>query len=72
MKDVIKDLIDKIDLDKHIEENVLSEETKDKMVKKLNEDINIPFISEKTEEKAIDAMLTIVFDVLRGVLGVKK
>ena len=43
-----------------------------KMVKKLNEDINIPFISEKTEEKAIDAMLTIVFDVLRGVLGVKK
>lgn len=72
MKDVIKDLIDKIDLDKHIEENVLSEETKDKMVKKLNEDINIPFISEKTEGKAIDAMLTIVFEVLRGVLGVKK
>jgi len=72
MKDVIKDLIDKIDLDEYIEEKILSEETKDKMVKKLNEDINIPFISEKTEEKAIDAMLTIVFDVLRGVLGVKK
>ena len=72
MKDVIKDLIDKIDLDEYIEEKILSEETKDKMVKKLNADINIPFISEKTEEKAIDAMLTIVFDVLRGVLGVKK
>ena len=72
MKDVIKDLIDKIDLDEYIEEKILSEETKDKMVKKLNEDINIPFISEKTEGKAIDAMLTIVFDVLRGVLGVKK
>ena len=37
-------------------EHMFSEETKQKVVQKLNENVDIPIISEATEEKIIEAM----------------
>ena len=36
-------------------EHMFSEETKQKVVQKLNENVDIPIISEATEEKIIEA-----------------
>ena len=40
-------------------------ETKDSLVKALNENINIPIIGEKTEEKIIIALWDTVEEVLK-------
>ena len=53
-EDIINDLFD--------------EESKDNMVKALNDAVDIPFISEKTEGKAIASMLNIVEDVVKALL----
>ena len=54
-------------LKKMLMEYLFSEENKKEIITKLNEEINIPFISEKTEEKAITA----VFDIFQEVLEKK-
>lgn len=54
-------------LKKMLMEYLFSEESKKEIISKLNEEINIPFISEKTEEKAITA----VFDIFQEVLEKK-
>ena len=41
-----------------------SDENKKKMIEKLNDNINIPIINEKTEEK----IFTTIFDVIENVL----
>ena len=41
-----------------------SDENKKKIIGKLNDNINIPFLNEKTEEK----IFTTIFDVIEDVL----
>ena len=43
-------------------------ETEEKLIKALNENINIPIIGEKTEEKIIRALWETVEEVLKKVL----
>ena len=39
------------------------------LIKKLNKNINIPIINEKTEEKVLTAIYDVVEDVMKKVLG---
>lgn len=48
--------------------DLFDEESKENMVKALNDAVDIPFISEKTEGKAIASMLNIVEDVVKALL----
>ena len=43
-------------------------ETEEKLIKALNENINIPIIGEKTEEKIIRAIWDTIEEVLKKVL----
>ena len=43
-------------------------ETKAKVIKKWNDDVNIPILSEKTEEKIFSALYDVVVNVLEKVL----
>jgi len=43
-------------------------ETKAKVVAKWNEDVNIPILNEKTEEKIFSALYDVVVNVLESVL----
>ena len=47
---------------------IFNEETKKKIIKKWNDDINIPFLNEKTEGKIFEAIWESVESVLKGVL----
>ena len=47
---------------------ILNDEMKDKMIKKMNENVDIPFISEKTEEKILDAIWDSVEEVVKEAL----
>ena len=42
-----------------------SDENKKKMVDKLNDNVNIPFLSENTEEKIFTTMFDVIEDVLK-------
>tara|TARA_R100001530_G_scaffold56484_1_gene41252 strand:+ start:270 stop:458 length:189 start_codon:yes stop_codon:yes gene_type:complete len=55
-------------LEEFLEEKVFNDETKDKLVKALNDAVDIPFISEKTEGKIIDSMISVVFEIFKKVL----
>ena len=44
---------------------VFNDEMKEKIVKELKENINIPIISEKTEEKILDAIYDSVEEVIK-------
>ena len=45
-------------------DEVFNDELQEEVVKALNENIDIPFISESTEEKALNAM----YDTVEGIL----
>ena len=45
-------------------EKIFDEELQEKIVKKLNENIDIPFISEKTEAKVLNAIYDSIEDVV--------
>ena len=47
---------------------IFNDEMKAKMVKELNENINIPIINEKTEGKIIEAIYESVEAVVKGVI----
>ena len=55
-------------LQEFLEERVFNDETKDQLVKALNDAVDIPIISEKTEGKIIDSMISIVFELFKKVL----
>ena len=55
-------------LQEFLDERVFNDETKDKLVKALNDVVDIPFISEKTEGKIIDSMISVVFEIFKKVL----
>ena len=44
---------------------LFNEERKRELIKKINDDINIPLLSEKTEEKIFTAIWDAVEDVLK-------
>ena len=49
-------------------EHMFSEETKQKVVQKLNENVDIPIISEATEEKIIEELCQTVEEGLKETL----
>ena len=44
---------------------IFNDEMKEKIVKELNDNVNIPIISEKTEGKIIDALYDSVEEVIK-------
>ena len=49
-------------------EYLFNEETKDEIIKGLNENIDIPIINEKTEAKILEAVYETVEAVMKSVL----
>ena len=47
---------------------LFNDEMKEKVIKELNENINIPIINEKTEEKILSAIWETVEAVLKKVI----
>ena len=47
---------------------IFNDEMKEKLITKMNENIDIPFISEKTEAKILDAVWDSVEDVVKQAL----
>jgi len=45
--------------------SIFDEELKNKVVKAINDNVDVPFISEATEEKIIDALYSSVEDVVK-------
>jgi hypothetical protein len=48
-----------------IVDSIFDDELKTKVVKAINDNIDVPFISESTEEKIIDALYSSVEDVVK-------
>ena len=47
---------------------IFNDEMKEKMISKMNENVDIPFISEKTEAKILDAIWDSVEEVVKEAL----
>lgn len=47
---------------------LFNEETKASIIKALNDQVDIPFINEKTEGKILDAVYSVVEDVMKAQL----
>ena len=47
---------------------IFNDEMKAKMIKKMNDNVDIPFISEKTEAKILDAIWDSVEEVVKEAL----
>ena len=47
---------------------LFNEETKASIIKALNDEVDIPFINEKTEGKILDAVYSAVEDVMKAQL----
>ena len=54
-----------MDLKQMIADYVFNDEMKVKIIKKLNDNVYVPFISEKTEEKILTAIYDSVEDVVK-------
>ena len=54
-----------MDLKQMIADYVFNDEMKEKIIKKLNDNVVVPFISEKTEEKILIAIYDSVEDVIK-------
>ena len=65
LKNLINDNKDAI-IDK-----IIDDELQVKLVSKLNENVDIPFISEKTEAKIINAIYDSIEDVVKEVMKEK-
>ncbi len=48
-----------------IVDSIFDEELKTKVVKAINDNVDVPFISESTEEKIIEALYSSVEDVVK-------
>ena len=46
-------------------DSIFDDELQDKIVTALNQNVDIPFISEKTEQKILDAMYDSIEDIIR-------
>ena len=63
----MKDVIAKI-VEEEIEKRLFSEDAKEKFVKKVNGNVNIPILNEKTEQKIFEAIWEAVEDVARATI----
>ena len=54
-----------MDIKHMIVDYIFNDEMKDKIVKELNDNVDIPFISEKTEGKILDAVYDSVEEVIK-------
>tara|TARA_R110002167_G_scaffold267515_2_gene474146 strand:+ start:488 stop:667 length:180 start_codon:yes stop_codon:yes gene_type:complete len=54
-----------MDIKQMIVDYIFNEEMKTKIVKELNDNVDIPFISEKTEGKILDAVYDSVEEVIK-------
>tara|TARA_Y100001938_G_scaffold146269_1_gene224819 strand:+ start:1063 stop:1242 length:180 start_codon:yes stop_codon:yes gene_type:complete len=54
-----------MDIKEIISDYIFNDEMKDKMITALNENIDIPIISEKTEEKILSAIYDSVEEVIK-------
>ena len=54
-----------MDLKNVIVDYIFNDEMKDKIVKELNDNVNIPIISEKTEAKILEAIYDSVEEVIK-------
>ena len=54
-----------MDIKQVIVDYIFNDEMKDKIVKELNENVNIPIISEKTEGKILAAIYDSVEEVIK-------
>jgi hypothetical protein len=52
-------------------DKIFDEELQEKIVTKLNENVDIPFISEKTEAKVLNAIYDSIEDVVKSVMKEK-
>ena len=57
-----------MDLKNMIVDYIFNDEMKDKIIKELNENVDIPIISEKTEEKILSAIYDSVEDVIKNAI----
>ena len=57
-----------MDLKNMIVDYIFNDEMKEKLIKKMNENVDIPVISEKTEAKILDAVWDSVEDVVKKAL----
>jgi imidazole glycerol phosphate synthase subunit HisF len=53
---------------KMIADHMFNEETKDKIITKLNENVDIPIIGEGTEEKILEALYETIEAAMKEVL----
>jgi len=51
-----------------IAEYLFNDETKQKIIDKLNDKVDVPFITEKTEEKVLNAVYEAVEEAIKSVL----
>ncbi|QDP50681.1 MAG: hypothetical protein Unbinned1966contig1000_56 [Prokaryotic dsDNA virus sp.] len=54
-----------MDIKQMIVDYIFNDEMKEKIVKELNDNVDIPFISEKTEGKILDAVYDSVEEVIK-------
>ena len=54
-----------MDLKDMIVDYIFNDEMKEKIVKELNDNVDVPFISEKTEAKILDAIYSSVEEVIK-------
>jgi|TARA_R110002020_G_scaffold315533_2_gene530699 nucleoid DNA-binding protein len=47
---------------------LFNDETKQKIIDKLNDKVDVPFINEKTEEKVLNAVYEAVEEAIKSVL----
>jgi hypothetical protein len=52
-------------------DKIFDDELQEKIVKKLNDNIDIPFVSEKTEAKVLNAIYDSIEDVVKEVMKEK-
>ena len=52
-------------------DSIFDEDLQDKLVEKLNANVDIPFLSEKTEAKIMNALYDSVEDIMKEVMREK-
>ena len=57
-----------MNLKEMIADYIFNDEMKDKIIKKLNDNVDVPFISEKTEEIILIAIYDSVEDVVKSTM----
>ena len=60
-----------MDIKQMIVDYIFNDEMKEKICKELNDNVDIPFISEKTEAKVLNAIYDSIEDVVKSTMKEK-